>query len=356
MTQEAKIANKQPQLTLKVIKLEDHIPDKKEYHNGGKVILPNQFLLVYTLYLDQVGKEMPAVILFKLTTEQGATTHCGTLDFTAHEGCICLPKWMREQLKVNLLDKVTVSVVWLPKAKTVCFRPGQKAFMQLDQKVLLERHLRAFSTLTVGDVIPVVFADKEYSLEVVRADPSKAVDVTECNVEIDYLPAADEDEQAASSPTVAVGHTIFGDKSIIVPQSEVLSDQRGQPDLEWQPGKLFFMRPALEEDNQEVEQNKEEVVAQEDEDGLDRLSFFSDISDMKEDDSDTVIENLHDSIGRSSGNLEENTDGDQNVTDANPVQGQNEQKIETEQKMEISNGQENKNVTKFPGEGRTMFS
>jgi hypothetical protein len=63
--------------------------------------------------------------------------------------------------------------------------------MRFDARVILEKRLRSFSALTVGDRIPVAFGGVVYEVTVERAEPEDAVNVTECDVEIDFLEAED---------------------------------------------------------------------------------------------------------------------------------------------------------------------
>ncbi len=236
-------------VTYKVLRIKDHLPDSPGYNVGGKVVLPESFLIAYCNFLNKVDRDMPKVVLFKLTTKNGKWTHCGNLEFTAPAGCICLPEWMQTQLELALLDEVEISVVALPKAKTVCFKPSCSSFMKLDQKVLLEKYLRAFNTLTVGDTIPIKFNERDYSLKVVKTEPGGAVNITDCNVEIDYLPADDEAvaaQEAQKKPSpgqkTIVGHTIGGATAVIAPKPP---GGRGQPDYGWKPNTLTFLRPML---------------------------------------------------------------------------------------------------------------
>ncbi len=274
----------------KVLRLKDHIPDRTEYHAGGKVVLPEGFLLAYFRHLSAQGRDMPKIVLFRLSTAAGKQTHCGNLEFTAPAGCVCLPEWMRLHLDLSLLEEVEVTTARLPKARRVVFRPSQGDFMRLDQKVLLEKYLRVFSTLTEGDVIPVAFGDRDYELEVVKAEPAGAVCIAECNVEIDYLPALDEDrardDDRANAGRTTVGRTISGGFAVIAqkqqqpqpqqPQPQqpqppppqapsgavsaavaVATESRGRPDFDWRLGTLQFIRPKMDKETENTLQQEQ---------------------------------------------------------------------------------------------------
>ena len=49
--------------------------------------------------------------------------HCGVLDFTAGGGCICLPQWIMDNLKISDAAILTVSNITLPKGRYVKLQP-----------------------------------------------------------------------------------------------------------------------------------------------------------------------------------------------------------------------------------------
>ena len=91
--------------------------------------------------------------------------------------------------------------VRLPKARSLTVRavtdPNHShSLMNLPNlKSVLEMRLKAFSALTVNDVVPIEFDGRVYLMEVVAATPSHAVDITETNVEIDFALSAEEERE-----------------------------------------------------------------------------------------------------------------------------------------------------------------
>ncbi len=234
----------------KVMLLKEHLPGRADLDSGGKVVIPESYLARYLTLLQLRNKDMPNPLLFRLTAaKSGMSIHCGSLEFTAPEGRVCLPGWMLPHLGLEVADSVEVAVAPdLPKAREATFRPGQGDLLKLDQKVLLERHLRGFSALTEGDVIPVAFGERHlYSLEVVQVDPSPAACIVDCDVRINFLPAKDQqqqDEKAAPGKT-SVGRSINGETEAVSVKVE-----RGQPDYHWKPTELKFIRPNQREEDQ----------------------------------------------------------------------------------------------------------
>ena len=85
----------------------------------------------------------------------------------------------------SLLRVVNVS---LPKATFVKFRPQSVDFLEISNpRAVLERALRNFSCVTVGDQICIPYNDKYYYLEVREVKPADAACIieTDCNVDFE---------------------------------------------------------------------------------------------------------------------------------------------------------------------------
>ncbi|KAH3761255.1 ubiquitin recognition factor in ER-associated degradation protein 1 [Pelomyxa schiedti] len=153
---------------------------------GGKIILPRSAL--ETLVHLRIQYPM----LFKLANRRypDMVTHAGVLEFTAEEGRCYLPEWMRLQLGlVDKTDVVNVTSAFLHNATFCKFQPFSDDFLQVpDPRVILEKALRNFSTLTIGDQIPIKFNNKTYLLCVRELKPSSAVSVVETDVSIEFDP------------------------------------------------------------------------------------------------------------------------------------------------------------------------
>ena len=166
------------------MKMTTVMPDKPELNLGGRVYLPEHMLM--TCLRDLRGGEMTSALLFKLEVDDRAT-HVGCVEFTAEPGKIYVPDWVWEALQPR--DRVLVTLANLPRAKRLLIQPLDPDYMRLNQKVVLETRLRSFSALTKSDVIPIEFNGSVFKLKILEVEPQNAVDITECNVEIDFVVA-----------------------------------------------------------------------------------------------------------------------------------------------------------------------
>jgi hypothetical protein len=114
---------------------------------------------------------------FKVTNPGGGAggraTHCGVQEFSSEEGRIYMPHWMMQSLLLEEGAMVVVRNVQLPKARFVKLRPHSVSFLDVsDPRAMLEKKLRYFSALTVGDVILVRYADHDFYFDVLETKPA----------------------------------------------------------------------------------------------------------------------------------------------------------------------------------------
>lgn len=82
---------------------------------------------------------------------------------------------------------LTVKNVSLPKATFVKFQPQHVDFLQISNpRAVLERQLRHFSCVTVGDQICIPYNDRRYYLEVREVKPQEAACIIECDCNVDF--------------------------------------------------------------------------------------------------------------------------------------------------------------------------
>mmetsp|Transcript_19387 Transcript_19387/g.60969 ORF Transcript_19387/g.60969 Transcript_19387/m.60969 type:complete len:307 (-) Transcript_19387:187-1107(-) len=155
--------------------------DKPQLEEGDKILLP-------TSAFEQLARlQVDYPMLFELRSAKGRT-HCGVMEFTAPEGNCYLPFWMQQNLMVEEGGLVTVKNVSLPKARFVKFKPQSVDFLDISNpRAVLERQLRTFSCVTVGDQICLPYNGKRYYLEVQEVQPGDAACIieTDCNVDFD---------------------------------------------------------------------------------------------------------------------------------------------------------------------------
>lgn len=154
------------------------------YESGGKIVLPASVLEKLT----RMNIEYP--MLFKLTHHLSKRfTHCGVIEFSAQEGRVYTPHWMMNMLEIGEGEHVSLEYVSLVPCTYAKFQPITNEFLDLSNpKSLLERTLRSFACLTLGDVITIHHIGSQFQLRVLELKPDEAVTIIECDMEVDFAP------------------------------------------------------------------------------------------------------------------------------------------------------------------------
>lgn len=94
----------------------------------------------------------------------GRASHCGVLGFTADEGFMYMPRWMMQKIS---LEEGGLVKLWLAEIAPGTFmklQPYSKDYLDISNpKAMLERQLRGFTCLTVGDTIVLPYNKKKVS-------------------------------------------------------------------------------------------------------------------------------------------------------------------------------------------------
>ncbi|KAL8154065.1 hypothetical protein V2J09_011825 [Rumex salicifolius] len=153
---------------------------------------------------DKIYMEIEYPMLFNITNPStNRTSHCGVMEFVADEGTVLLPSWMMENLLLKEGDILKITTASLPKASYIKLQPHETKFLDISNpKAVLEKTLRQFSCLTIGDTVTVSYNDKKFNINVVEAKPSSAVSVIETDCEVDFSPPLDYKEPEKQLPSV----------------------------------------------------------------------------------------------------------------------------------------------------------
>ena len=156
--------------------------ENNQYESGGKIVLPASVLEKLT----RMNIEYP--MLFKLTHKNSQhATHCGVIEFSAQEGRTYTPHWMMNMLGMSEGDLVSLEYVSLNPCTYAKFQPITNDFLDLSNpKSLLERTLRSFACLSLGDVITIHHIGSQFQLRVLELKPDQAVTIIECDMEVDF--------------------------------------------------------------------------------------------------------------------------------------------------------------------------
>ncbi|GAA6029224.1 hypothetical protein JCM8097_003576 [Rhodosporidiobolus ruineniae] len=153
---------------------------------GGKIVMPPSALEELT----QLDIELP--ITFELTNPANPelNTHCGVLEFIADEGCVNLPQWMMDQLRLNEGDPIRLVGGRYPKGKLVKIQAQSADFLEVsDHKAVLEAAMRNYSCLSAGDIIEIPYHSLTFRLLVMEIQPAgPAISVLDTDLEVDFAP------------------------------------------------------------------------------------------------------------------------------------------------------------------------
>ncbi|BGP13787.1 hypothetical protein JCM10213_006381 [Rhodosporidiobolus nylandii] len=152
---------------------------------GGHVLMPPSALEELT----QLDIELP--ITFELTNPASPdlTTHAGVLEFIADEGCVNLPQWMMDQLRLNEGDPIRLVGGRYPKGKLIKVQAQSVDFLEVtDQKGLLEQAFRNFSVVSAGDIIEVGYHSITFRFLIMETVPeAPAISVLNTDLEVDFV-------------------------------------------------------------------------------------------------------------------------------------------------------------------------
>ncbi|GAA5822904.1 hypothetical protein JCM11251_004418 [Rhodosporidiobolus azoricus] len=153
---------------------------------GGKIVMPPSALEELT----QLDIELP--ITFELTNPANPelNTHVGVLEFIADEGCVNLPQWMMDQLRLNEGDPIRLVGGRYPKGKLAKIQPQSVDFLEIsDHKAVLESALRNFSCLSAGDIIEVGYHSLTFRLLIMEiTPPGPAINVIDTDLSVEFAP------------------------------------------------------------------------------------------------------------------------------------------------------------------------
>ncbi|KAI8641563.1 ubiquitin fusion degradation protein UFD1-domain-containing protein, partial [Parasitella parasitica] len=174
--------------------------DRENVNYGGKIILPQSALEK----LSQLNISYP--MLFKLINgAEKKHSHAGVLEFIAEEGRVYLPQWMMETLGTEPGSLIEIKNVTLPLGSFVKIQPQSTDFLDIsDHRAVLEKALRNFSTLTVGDMVQINYNNRVYEIQVMEVKPHfedhHGISIVETDLEVDFAPPVGYVEPSSQTP------------------------------------------------------------------------------------------------------------------------------------------------------------
>lgn len=198
--------------------------DKAELEKGDKIVMPPSAL-------DRLARmNVSYPMLFELKNiSANRGTHCGVMEFSAPEGVCYLPYWMMQGLLLSEGSIVHVKNVTLKKASFVKFQPRSKDFLEItNPKAVLEKALRTFSCMTIGDQICFPYNDKKYYMDVLEVKPDGKACVIETDCKVDFAPPVgyvEPDWKGQAAAAAAANSTNSASGKLINPSEKSSLDQ-----------------------------------------------------------------------------------------------------------------------------------
>jgi len=172
-------------------------PERPEVNGGGKIIMPPSALES----LSRLNISYPMLFKIENKAKQRAS-HTGVLEFIADEGKVFLPGWMMRNLLLDEGDIITLTSTTLPVASYSKFKPQQVDFLNItNPKAVLEKHLRSFACLSKNDMISIDYLGKEYEVQIMELKPADAVNIIECDMNVDFEAPVGYQEPERPAPT-----------------------------------------------------------------------------------------------------------------------------------------------------------
>ena len=92
---------------------------------------------------------------------------------------------MMNNLLVQEGGMIELESVSLQTATYVKLQPQSEEFLDISNpKAVLERALRSFACLSVGDMIVINYNNKQYEMSVLELKPANAVSIIECDMNV----------------------------------------------------------------------------------------------------------------------------------------------------------------------------
>lgn len=175
--------------------------NRDKLERGDKIVLPASALEK----LSRMNVQFPIMFeISHLSDILPKKSHCGVIEFSAPEGSVYLPLWMIDNLGLDATGDslVELTTVNLPKGKFVQFQAHETDFAMLQNpRIVLEKALRGYSCLTVGDTIEIEFNKRIYKLDVTQVKPNAprgnappGISIIETDIEVDFKEPRDYKE------------------------------------------------------------------------------------------------------------------------------------------------------------------
>lgn len=194
---------------MKLVCLDNESFDCKELYNTNYVLLPVEALEFYKNF------ELP--YYFKLISPSGLSFYVGVKEFTAPTGQIIIPKWIMDNLCLDIADEVQLKIVKnVIKGDLIKLEPQDKSFFDIiDYDTLLTQIFSNYCLLQDNSIISVNIFDRIYQLRIfdISQDwssidiennidfPTDVIDIKNIDLKVDIINKFIKKEKTITKPT-----------------------------------------------------------------------------------------------------------------------------------------------------------
>lgn len=197
--------------TLAACSPDDGYPDIEA---TGRMYLPSTILS--DMYSNSVvnlaasGGNASPMIFEIYNPDNDKRAYGGILEFTAQEGTVVIPSWLRESIGLGDSSLVEVRRVVIPKCTFIKIKAYLPENMEKDfnVKAMLEWKLRDYMALTTGQILNFKERGYSFKFEVLEVKPGHYVAITDSDITVELITenekeplSAEPMDQEADNPT-----------------------------------------------------------------------------------------------------------------------------------------------------------
>ena len=162
-----------------------HIPNRKTFENGGKLILGHDIL---QRLLDKNIIEEGKGMHFRIhSPAHKIVIHCGVLDFSGANTLLYAPSWIMEYCNIRPGDSVVIASINLEPGTFMKIQPQSTKFLEIDDpEAVLTNLLPNFSCIMRGQYLRFEHANIKYDIKILDTKPDVAVSLLNTNITVEF--------------------------------------------------------------------------------------------------------------------------------------------------------------------------
>lgn len=146
----------------------------------------NQIVMPKDCLEHIVNFKIPSPFYFQIESRKGKKTYASVHSYSHHDKIVFLPKKIMEELGISDDERVVLTSVNIPKAKSLTFKTI-KEFGELENpKLVIDKNLRDYTVFYENQKIDIIFAKKRYQIIIKNLKPNDVVSCIDTDVDIQF--------------------------------------------------------------------------------------------------------------------------------------------------------------------------